>query len=239
MNNSTLKQQKSDIKSSPDLNLIVSNDVPKTNISSPSRMFLFLKRAFDLFCATLAFIILLPLFLIVMVAIKIDSKGPAIYSQERVGKNGKIFKIYKFRTMVQNSKQMLEEMLEDPKYKKQWDENKKIENDPRVTKVGKFLRKTSLDELPQMLNILNNDMSLIGPRPLIPGELDIHNGNHEIYEKMKPGITSWWASHGRSDTTYDERLALEYYYVQNCSLILDIKCICATIKAVITKKGAK
>ena len=239
MNNSTLEKTNSDVESIPDLDLIVSNNIPKTINSFRTQAFLALKRIFDLFCATLAFIILLPLFLIVMIAIKIDSKGPAIYSQERVGKNGKIFKIYKFRTMVQNSKEMLEEMLKNPIYKKQWDENKKIENDPRVTKVGQILRKTSLDELPQMFNIFNNDMSLIGPRPLIPGELDIHNGNHEIYEKMKPGITSWWASHGRSDTTYNERLELEYYYVQNCSLILDLKCIFATIKAVITKKGAK
>lgn len=226
MNNPTLKQPNS-------------NKILTSNTSSPTRTFLFLKRSFDLFCATLAFIILLPLFLIVILAIKLDSKGPAVYSQDRVGKDGKIFKIYKFRTMVQNSKEILDEMLKDTKYKKQWDENKKIENDPRVTKIGKLLRKTSLDELPQILNILNNDMSLIGPRPLIPGELDTHNGDHSIYEKMKPGITSWWASHGRSDTTYDERLSLEYYYVQNCSVILDFKCICATIKAVITKKGAK
>jgi undecaprenyl-phosphate galactose phosphotransferase len=161
------------------------------------------------------------------------------YTHVRVGKDGKQFYMYKFRTMVPNAKEMLEEMLKDPKYKKEWDENQKIENDPRITKAGKILRKTSLDEIPQMLNIFLNDMSLIGPRPLVPGELDKHNGNHDIYEKMKPGVTSWWASHGRSATTYEKRLELEYYYVQNCSLLLDIKCIFATIGAVISKTGAK
>ena len=114
------------------------------------------------------------------------------YTHTRIGKNGKEFELYKFRSMVPNSKEMLEEMLKDPKYKKEWDENQKFENDPRITKAGKFLRKTSLDEMPQFLNVLKNDMSLIGLRPLVPGELDSHKGNHEIYEAIKPGITSWW-----------------------------------------------
>ena len=164
---------------------------------------------------------------------------PIFYTHKRVGKNGKLFSMYKFRSMVPNSKEILEELLKDPKYKEEWDKNQKFENDPRVTKVGKILRKTSLDELPQMINVLLGDMSLIGPRPLVPGELDKHNGNHAIYEKIRPGVTSWWACHGRSATTYDERLALEYYYVQNRSLKLDIKCLLATVKAVIKKTGAK
>ncbi len=198
------------------------------------------KRVFDIFCALLGLIFMLPIALIVKIMYICTGDFKSIfYTHTRVGKFGKEFKLYKFRTMVPNSKEMLEEMLKDPKYKKQWNKYKKIDNDPRITKAGSFLRKTSLDELPQMLNILKNDMSLIGPRPLIPGELDEHDGNHEIYEKVKPGITSWWASHGRSATTYEERLALEYYYVQNRSLWLDIKCIFATIKAVIFKTGAK
>ncbi len=198
------------------------------------------KRAFDIFGALIGVIgmILLALPIKIMYMLTGDFKS-IFYTHQRVGKNGKIFKMYKFRTMVPNSKQMLEEMLKDPKYKKEWDENQKFENDPRVTKAGKILRKTSLDELPQMINVLLGHMSLIGPRPLVPGELDKHNGNHEIYERVRPGVTSWWASHGRSATTYEERLALEYFYVQNRSLWLDIKCIFATIKAVIMKTGAK
>lgn len=141
--------------------------------------------------------------------------------------------------MVWNADEVLKELLKQPKYKKEWKENQKFENDPRITKIGNFLRKTSLDELPQFINVLKNDMSMIGPRPLVEGELDDHNGNHEIYERVKPGITGWWAANGRSATTYKKRLELEYYYVENCSLLLDIKCIFKTIKAVLFKTGAK
>ena len=105
--------------------------------------------------------------------------------------------------------------------------------------IGHILRKTSLDELPQFINVLKGNMSLIGPRPLLKGELDAHNGNHNIYEAVRPGISGWWASHGRSGTTYEERLELEYFYVKNKSLLLDLKCIFCTIKAVIWKSGAK
>ena len=121
----------------------------------------------------------------------------------------------------------------------QMNKYQKFENDPRITKIGNILRKTSLDEVPQFINILKGDMTMIGPRPLVPGELDSHNGNHEIYESVRPGITGWWACNGRSATTYEERLDLEYYYVKNRSLWLDIKCVFKTISAVICKKGAK
>ncbi len=198
------------------------------------------KRVFDIFCAFFGIICMLPIALIVKIMYMCTGDFKSIfYKHTRVGKFGKEFQLYKFRTMVPNADEKLKELLKNPKYKKQWDENKKIDNDPRITKAGRILRKTSLDELPQMFNILRNEMSLIGPRPLIPGELDEHNGNHKIYEKVKPGVTSWWASHGRSATTYEERLALEYFYVQNRSFLLDIKCIFATIKAVIMKTGAK
>ena len=198
------------------------------------------KRVFDIFSALIGIICMLPIAIIVkLMYVATGDFSSIFYTHTRIGKFGKEFQLYKFRSMVHNSNEMLEEMLKDPKYKEEWDRNQKFENDPRITKVGKFLRKTSLDELPQMINILKNEMSLIGPRPLVPGELDAHNGNHAIYERVKPGITSWWACHGRSDINYDERLALEYYYVENRSLKLDIKCIFGTIKAVLLKTGAK
>lgn len=198
------------------------------------------KRVFDFLCAIIGIIFMVPLAIIIKIIYMCTGDFKSIfYTHTRVGKFGKEFKLYKFRTMVPNADEVLKELLKDPKNKREWEENKKFENDPRITKAGKFLRKSSLDELPQMINIIKNEMSLIGPRPLVPGELDEHNGNHKIYEKVKPGITSWWASHGRSATTYEERLALEYYYVQNRSFWLDIKCIFATIKAVILKTGAK
>ena len=210
------------------------------SFSLSKRMYFFIKRLFDILMSIIGIIAMIPIALIVKISYMLTGDFNSIfYKQKRIGKNGEEFNFYKFRSMVPNSKEMLEEMLKDSKYKKEWEKNQKFENDPRITKAGKILRKTSLDEMPQFLNVLKNDMSLIGPRPLIPGELDSHDGDHSIYEAMKPGITGWWASHGRSDTTYEERLKLEYFYVNNCSLSLDIKCIVATVMAVICKKGAK
>lgn len=199
-----------------------------------------IKRIFDLICALIGCFFMLPVAVIVKVSYMLMGDFKSIfYKQKRVGKNGKLIGIYKFRSMVSNADEVLKELLKDSKYKKEWDENQKFENDPRITKVGKIIRKTSLDELPQFINVIINDMSLIGPRPLVVGELDAHNGNHEIYESVKPGITGWWACNGRSATTYEKRLDLEYYYVKNRSLLLDIKCIFKTISAVLFEKGAK
>ena len=200
----------------------------------------FTKRSFDIVCSLLGCLVLLPIALVVKVMYMISGDFNSIfYTQKRIGKDGKEFNFYKFRTMVPNADEVLKKLLKQKKYKKQWESHHKINNDPRITKIGKILRKTSLDELPQLINVLKSDMSLIGPRPLVPGELDEHKGNHKIYESVKPGITGWWASHGRSALTYQERLKLEYYYVQNQSLTLDIKCVFATVMAVLKKTGAK
>lgn len=200
----------------------------------------FTKRSFDVVCSLLGCLVLLPIALVVKVMYMINGDFNSIfYTQKRIGKDGKEFNFYKFRTMVPNADEVLKKLLKQKKYKKQWESHHKIDKDPRITKIGKILRKTSLDELPQLINVLKSDMSLIGPRPLVPGELDEHKGNHKIYESVKPGITGWWASHGRSALTYQERLKLEYYYVQNQSLMLDIKCMFATVMAVLKKTGAK
>lgn len=199
----------------------------------------FIKRGIDIVCASCGLVLLSPILLIVVFLIKCESKGPIFFTQKRIGLNGKFIYILKFRTMVQNAEEVLQELLKDKKYREEWYLKHKFENDPRITKIGKFLRKTSLDEVPQFINVIKGDMSLIGPRPLVEGELDAHNGNHKIYESVRPGISGWWAANGRSDTTYEERLSLEYYYVKNCSLLLDIKCILKTIGVVIFRKGAK
>lgn len=199
-----------------------------------------IKRIFDLLCALVGSLLLLPVAIVTKIAYLISGdKKSILYTQKRIGKNGKIIHIYKFRSMVYNADEVLKELLKQPEYKKEWDLNQKFENDPRITKIGNILRKTSLDELPQFINVFKGDMALIGPRPLVEGELDAHNGNHKIYESVRPGISGWWACNGRSATTYEKRLELEYYYCQNCSLLLDIKCIFKTIGAVIFKKGAK
>lgn len=207
---------------------------------SKKRFYFAVKRVFDIFCCLIGLLALLPVALITKICyLATGDKKSIFYKQKRIGKDGKFIYILKFRSMVHNADEVLKELLKDPKYKKEWDENQKLENDPRITKIGKILRKTSLDELPQFINVMKGDMSLIGPRPLVEGELDAHEGNHEIYESVRPGISGWWAANGRSCTSYDKRLDLEYYYCRNCSILLDIKCIFLTIKAVLSRNGAK
>lgn len=210
------------------------------DISIKKYLYFGVKRLFDILIALIGCLFLLPVILIVKISYLLHKDFDSIFfRQKRIGKNGKEFNLYKFRSMVPNADEVLKELLKDPKYKEEWDLNQKFEHDPRITSMGNMLRKTSLDELPQFINILIGDMSLIGPRPLVPGELDSHNGNHELYESVRPGISGWWAANGRSATTYERRLELEYYYVQHCGLILDIRCVFRTIKAVLFKTGAK
>ncbi|MBR7042037.1 MAG: sugar transferase [Bacilli bacterium] len=204
------------------------------------RVYFSIKRVFDILCSLIGIVFLIPVTIIVKLCYMLtgDFKS-VIYSHERIGKNGKVFKLYKFRSMIPDADIVLKKLLKQKKYKKEWDMNHKLDNDPRITKIGNILRKTSLDELPQFINVLLGDMSMIGPRPLIKGELDMHNGNHKIYESIRPGITGWWACNGRSATSYEKRLELEYYYINNCSILLDIKCIFKTIGAVISRTGVK
>lgn len=213
-----------------------------TRVTSKIRhkVYMGVKRFFDIFFALIGCLFVLPIAFVVKICYLITGDTKSIfYKQKRVGKNGKLIYIFKFRSMVSNADEVLKELLKDEKYLKEWKENQKFENDPRITKVGKILRKTSLDEVPQFINVLKGDMSLIGPRPLVVGELDEHKGNHEIYESVRPGITGWWACNGRSATTYEKRLELEYYYCKHVSFKLDIKCIFKTIVCVIKKDGAK
>lgn len=207
---------------------------------SPSQSFyLLIKRLFDILCGLVGVIFLLPITAVVKIANLLSGDTAKIfYRQKRVGLNGKPIRIWKFRSMVPNAGEILQEMLKEEHYRKEWEENQKFENDPRITKVGKVLRKTSIDELPQLINVLMGDMSLVGPRPLVEGELASHNGL-KLYERVKPGITGWWGCNGRSNIDYRERLELEYYYVRNCSLYLDVLCIIRTVFAVLKKDGAQ
>ncbi len=209
-------------------------------VSIKKEIYLFIKRSFDIVCGLVGLVFLIPLTIIIKLCYMFTGDFHSIiYKQERIGKNGKPFNLYKFRTMVPNADEKLKELLKQEKYKKEWELNQKLSNDPRITKIGNFLRKSSLDELLQVVTVISGKMSMIGPRPLVRGELDAHNGNHDLYESIRPGVSGWWASHGRSATTYEERLELEYYYIKHMSLSLDIICIIDTIKAVITKDGAK
>ena len=202
-------------------------------------LYLAFKRFVDFFFGLIGIILLVPITIIVkMIYFLSGDKEKIFYRQKRIGQNGKEIRIWKYRSMVPNADEVLKELLKDEKYKKEWEEEQKFSNDPRITKVGRILRKTSIDELPQMINVLKGDMSLVGPRPLVDGELEQHGGL-KLYQRVKPGITGWWGCNGRSNIDYRERLELEYYYVRNCSLYLDILCIFRTIVAVIKKDGAQ
>ena len=160
-------------------------------------------------------------------------------SHQRVGRNGKLFPCYKFQTMIPNAQQVLEEYLEnDPQARLEWETNFKLSNDPRVTKLGAVLRKTSLDELPQIFNVLKGEMSLVGPRPVVQAELAKYGDNKKEYLMVRPGITGMWQASGRSDTTYEERVAMDTWYVRNWSLWIDLNYLLNTIKAVLSKRGA-
>ena len=183
---------------------------------------------------------LLPFFIIIAILIKLDDKGSVFYKHKRIGHMNKDLYLYKFRSMTTKYKTFDEfyETLTNEQ-KEEWNQNFKLENDPRITKIGKFLRKTSLDELPQIINILKGDMSIIGPRPVIQDEVEKYGEDKIKFLSIKPGLTGYWAANGRSSTTYEERIALELYYIDHCSLWLDIKIFFKTIFSVLMREGAK
>lgn len=207
-------------------------------LKEASRGYCFFKRTMDIACSLMSLIILSPILLIISIAIKLDSKGVIIFGHERIGKDGKLIKVYKFRTMVENSAEVFENFTYEQK--KEFFKNFKLKNDPRVTKVGKFLRRASLDELPQLINILKGEMSIVGPRPIVEKEKE--KGKYgDCYEKfvsVTPGLTGYWQANGRSDTTYDERVAMDMYYIDNRSLRLDLKIIFQTMESVIKRRGS-
>lgn len=207
----------------------------KTKISK--KVYIKIKRVIDVILASVALILLSPLFVIIAIAIKIDSKGPVFFAHKRIGKNGKIIKLYKFRSMVINAEELIKSFT--PEQMREYKENYKLTNDPRITKVGKFLRKTSLDELPQLINIINGDLSIIGPRPVVADELEKYGVNKDKFLSVTPGLTGYWAANGRSNTTYEQRMKMELYYIDNLSLKMDIKVFFKTILSVVKKEGAR
>ena len=196
-----------------------------------------------LFNYTLAFLllpILLPIIGIIAFLIKKESPGPVFFIHNRIGQNGKIIPIFKFRSMFNNAKERLETLLkEDPDMRKEWEENFKLKEDPRITKIGAFLRKTSLDELPQIFNVLRGEMNFVGPRPVIQEEIDNYYGDYaKYYYMVKPGITGLWQVSGRSNTDYNYRVKTDKWYVTNWSLWLDIIILMKTFKTVLKREGA-
>ena len=213
-------------------------NIEKINITVyDSKIYLFTKRVIDIVGALAGIILLLPIFLIVAIAIKIeDPKGNIIFGHKRVGKDGKLFPCYKFRSMFANAEEMKKNFTEEQK--KEYAETFKLKDDPRITKVGKFTRKTSIDELPQLFNILKGEMSIVGPRPIVTDELKFYGEYAKYYKSVKPGLTGLWQVSGRSDTTYDERVALDMEYVSKRSTFKDLYIIIMTVVKVLKREGS-
>ena len=200
------------------------------------RLYSVTKKSMDLILSFIGLILLIPLFLILAILVKLDSKGPVFYAHTRKGKNRSDIKIYKFRTMYSNSDEIFESFSDEQK--EEYYKNFKLDNDPRVTKVGDFLRRTSLDEIPQLINVLKGDLSLVGPRPIVEKEICKYGQYADKLFSVIPGITGYWQSHGRSDTSYEERIEMDMYYIDNRSILLDIKIMFKTVISVIKKEGA-
>lgn len=197
------------------------------------------KRIFDITATVIGGILILPVIAIVAILIYLDSPGPIVFGHKRVGQGGKEFPCYKFRSMVPNAQEALEIYLkENPEAREEWERDFKLKDDPRVTKIGKFLRKTSLDELPQLWNVLIGDMSLVGPRPIVRAEVEKYGEYINDFYLVPPGITGVWQVSGRSDTTYEERVLMDSWYVHNWSVWIDIVYLVKTVFAVIKSKGA-
>lgn len=197
------------------------------------------KRTGDLAFTLLSVAAASPLILAIMLVIRLSSRGSVFYAQERVGRHGRRFHAWKFRTMVPNADQVLEKCLaSDPMLRAEWEANHKLKRDPRVTMIGSFLRKTSLDELPQLWNVVRGEMSLVGPRPIVEAEIYKYADDYEYYVEVLPGITGLWQVSGRNNTTYEERVALDAFYVKNWSLWMDIYILISTVRVILFREGA-
>lgn len=208
-------------------------------IRNRGKFYMFVKRVFDFTGSLTMLIILLPVFLVLTILVKAEDGGNVFYKHQRVGKNGNKIGIYKFRSMKKNADK-LEEML-TPEQLEEYRKEFKIENDPRITKIGGFLRSTSLDELPQLLNIIKGELSVVGPRPVIEQELQMYGeADRQKFLSVKPGLTGYWQAYARNNATYEsgERQKMELYYVDNACVSLDIKVMFKTIFAVLKKEGA-
>jgi Undecaprenyl-phosphate galactose phosphotransferase WbaP len=197
------------------------------------------KRTLDVLLSSLLLVTLAPLLAAIAAAIKLESRGPALYRQSRVGLGSGSFLVWKFRSMRADADQALSRYLaENPDLDREWERDQKLKNDPRITRVGRLLRKTSLDELPQLFNVLRGEMSLVGPRPIVSGEIQKYGRSFTLYRQVIPGLTGLWQVSGRNLTTYQERVELDDYYVRNWSPWLDLYLLARTVKVVVTGYGA-
>lgn len=206
----------------------------KTNYK---KSYLFAKRTADIIISFLGLAVFSVPMMIIALLVRLESPGCAIYIHNRIGKNGKALPLLKFRTMYKDADKMIENFT--PEQKKEWEENFKLDNDPRITKLGKFLRRTSIDELPQLVNVLKGELSIVGPRPVVTKELVRYGENQEKFLSATPGLTGYWQAYARSTCTYEKRMEMELHYVENANFWWDVKILFATVGAVLRKDGAK
>lgn len=199
----------------------------------------YFKRILDVVLAIVLLPLLLPTLLLIFLLVKLDSRGPAVFKSERIGRDGKKFFIFKFRTMCLNAEERLKEILyQNPALAREWELDQKLRNDPRITRFGKIIRALSLDELPQIFNVLRGEMSFVGPRPIVEAEIEKYGDCFKKYTSVKPGITGLWQINGRNDTSYESRIALDSRYVNDLNLNQDLFIILKTIPVALSKKGA-
>jgi exopolysaccharide production protein ExoY len=199
-----------------------------------------LKRAFDIAGALLFFTLFLPIYLAVALGVLLTSRGPIFYTQERIGQHGRSFRFYKFRSMVENSEEVFNSFLDsDHEARDQWERYQKLDRDPRITWFGQFIRRTSLDELPQFWNVLLGDMSIVGPRPCMPKQKNLYGAHWGAYCAVRPGLTGLWQVSGRNRLTYDQRVQLDAQYVRKWSIWLDLRILARTVGVVLTGHGSR
>ena len=210
----------------------------ETNYHLLNKQETIIKRVFDMLLSLLLLLVTWPIFIFMALLVRIDSKGPILYTQKRLGQDGELFDSYKFRTMYENADEILQELLEkDDDARQEYQIYHKLTQDPRVTHVGKFLRRFSLDEMPQFINVLKGNMNLIGPRSYLPRELPAMGTSANVILKVRPGITGWWQVMGRNATSFKERLQLDEYYISNWSIWLDIYIVIKTVWVLIRAEG--
>lgn len=222
------------------MNRVAAQDlVENQNVSVHASVSSILKRGMDIVLALVGLVFASPIMLLIAILIKSSDRGAIVFAQSRIGLKGETFKCYKFRTMVMDASEQLRHLLEtDPEARREWESTQKLKNDPRITPLGNFLRKSSLDELPQLLNILRGEMSIVGPRPIVKSEIEKYGPFYPAYAAVRPGLTGLWQVNGRSNTEYDQRVQLDRAYTENWSMRSDIAIVAKTIPALLFSRGA-
>ena len=198
------------------------------------------KRVFDVVVASCILLFTAPLILTIAIFIRLQDGGPAVFKQMRLGKDGEQFACYKLRSMVTDAGDRLQQLLAtDPDARREWAETQKLTNDPRITALGQFIRKSSIDELPQLVNVIRGDMSLVGPRPIVENEITKYGDQYKHYCAVRPGLTGLWQVRGRSDTSYETRVAMDVEFARTRTFLTDVKILLLTVPAVVNSKGAR